>query len=222
MGIGKFSKHRGFTLLEMIVSLGIFTVVAVVAVGSLVRVTALNKQAQALQSAMNNLGSSMEEMSRYLRVGQYYYCGDTDPSGTVFDFGSPQSCAIGSPDNRFIAFQSPIKLNEGAGCQQTYAYWMKKDLSNPDPAKPRYTLQKGQRTSCSSETLTFLPFLDEKNLTIDAYQMGVYRPSTSSGYVLGDPNYALAFIRLKGHSGNRTKDQNFFDIQTSVSERIEE
>src|SRR4051812_23311158 len=65
---------RGFTLIEMIVSLAIFTVVAVVAVGSLVRVVALNRQAQTLQSSVNNLSFALDSMSREIRQGSALTC----------------------------------------------------------------------------------------------------------------------------------------------------
>ncbi len=60
---------KGFTLIEMIVSLAIFSVVAVVALGAMMRIMSANQKAQAIQSAVTNLGFALEAMSREMRVG---------------------------------------------------------------------------------------------------------------------------------------------------------
>ena len=75
---------RGFTLVEMIVSLGIFAVVAVVALGALVRIMTANQKAQTLQSAMTNISFALESMSRELRSGITYHC-DYDTTTGLYE-----------------------------------------------------------------------------------------------------------------------------------------
>lgn len=73
---------KGFTLVEMIVSIALFAVVMMVAVGALLSLTSANKKAQALQSVMNNLNISLDSMVRNVRMGAFYYCVGGTSTGT--------------------------------------------------------------------------------------------------------------------------------------------
>lgn len=72
-------KERGFTLIEMIVSLGVFSIVITIAVGALLVIISTNKQLQAEQSVMSNLAFAMDSMTREMRTGYSYYC-DSQPN----------------------------------------------------------------------------------------------------------------------------------------------
>ncbi len=164
-------KQSGFTLLEMLVSLGIFTVVAVFAIGSLVRITALNRQAQTLQKTITNVSSALEMMSREMRMGSKFVGGSNSVS-----FLSPNvdSC------------KNPI----------TYTYVISDNI---------YKSQSGCGSYSSSPILDSGIALSGSELTMTA------RPG----------GYNWIFIHLAGSSvGARSQDQNSFDIQTGVSQRI--
>lgn len=64
--------RRGFTLVEVMVSMAIFAFVMVVAVGAFIRILDLNRRAQDIQTAMNNVTFSLETMTRELRTGSDY------------------------------------------------------------------------------------------------------------------------------------------------------
>lgn len=70
----RLSSKRGFTLVEMIVSIGLFAVVMVVCIGALLALTNANRKAQALQSVMNNLNITVDGMVRNLRMGTNFQC----------------------------------------------------------------------------------------------------------------------------------------------------
>lgn len=69
-------NNKGFGLIEILVSIAIFSVVMVTAAGALLATIDANHKAQAIQSAVNNLGFALESMSRVIRVGKIYHCGD--------------------------------------------------------------------------------------------------------------------------------------------------
>lgn len=69
-----FSQH-GFTLIEMIVSLAVFSIVITVSVGALLVLVATNEQLQGEQSVMTNLSFALDSMTREIRTGTSYYCG---------------------------------------------------------------------------------------------------------------------------------------------------
>jgi prepilin-type N-terminal cleavage/methylation domain-containing protein len=73
------SRQQGFTLIEMIVSLGVFSVVITISVGALLMLVATNKQLQGEQSVMTNLSFALDSMTREIRTGTHYYC-DTAPN----------------------------------------------------------------------------------------------------------------------------------------------
>jgi len=64
----------GFTLIEMIVSLGVFSVVVTTAVGAILVLISTNQQLQAEQSVMTNLAFALDTMTREIRTGYNYYC----------------------------------------------------------------------------------------------------------------------------------------------------
>lgn len=83
------ASQLGFTLIEMIVSLGLFSIVITVSVGALLVLIATNEQLQAEQSVMTNLSFALDSMSREIRTGTNYYC------------DSEQSVTTGGPNNIF-------------------------------------------------------------------------------------------------------------------------
>ncbi|QQR82867.1 type II secretion system protein [Candidatus Campbellbacteria bacterium] len=79
----------GFTLVEMIVAVFIFSVVMIVASTSVVTMLDANRKAQATKTVMNNLNFALDSMTRAIRVGTDYGCGSakTCPDGsTEFSF----------------------------------------------------------------------------------------------------------------------------------------
>ncbi|HEY9480924.1 MAG TPA: type II secretion system protein [Candidatus Paceibacterota bacterium] len=84
---------RGFTLIEVLVSVSIFAMVMLVATGAVFSIVDANKKAHALKSVMTNLNFALESMAREIRVGSLYGCdtaigvsGDCVTGGTTFHF----------------------------------------------------------------------------------------------------------------------------------------
>lgn len=71
------SSSKGFTLIEVIVAVGIFVIVMVIAVGAVINAVDANRKAQSMSVVVNNLNLSIESMVRDLRTGYGYYQSDT-------------------------------------------------------------------------------------------------------------------------------------------------
>lgn len=109
---------RGFTLIEMLVSVAIFSIVMVMALGALLALSEANRQAQLLSIATNNFNSSLDSMARAMRTGTIFHCG----SGTLT---TPADCAA-TPSSQFSflsadGLQTVYKLGtvecaNGLGC----------------------------------------------------------------------------------------------------------
>ena len=201
---------RGFTLVEMIVSLAIFSIVAVVALGALAKIIDANSKAQTLQAGINNLSFAMETMSREMRVGNKYDC---LPSSNVPGTFGAQSCSGYDQDSNgaMLAFLSS-KTDPGndptVPCNLEYAYRFRPDGATPG----QWILEKAEQRGCGTDFKAiiesdFAPVLDQ-NVIITGYHIQV-----SSGH------FPLALIRITGYAGVKEKEKSYFDLQTAVSAR---
>ena len=71
-------EKRGFSLIEVLVSLSIFTVVVTISVGILMVLVAAHAKAQNTQAVMTNLSFALDSITREIRTGSDYFCGTHD------------------------------------------------------------------------------------------------------------------------------------------------
>lgn len=62
-------NNRGFTLVEMLVSVAIFSIVVLITLGAILTVLDANRKSRTLTEVMNNLNFSMEMITRSLKTG---------------------------------------------------------------------------------------------------------------------------------------------------------
>lgn len=103
---------KGFTLVEVMISMAIFTVLVVVGIGSVLDATAKHNRNQGIRTIMDNLNFVMEDMARNIRLGSNPRCITSGTGGnagqslysniSTFDV-QPDDCTSGS--NK-IAFNS--------------------------------------------------------------------------------------------------------------------
>ncbi len=91
-------KKRGFTLIEMIVSVAIFSLVVVVSTGAIFTIIRTNQKVQTIKTVMESLNFTIESVNRVLRFSTDYHCGTT---GTL---SLPKNCTYPSGDS-FIAYK---------------------------------------------------------------------------------------------------------------------
>jgi len=84
---------KGFSLIEMIVAVGIFSGAALIGVTALLSLTLSQRKAIAIQSAYDNMRFGVEVISKDLRTGDIFHCGS---SGILT---MPQDCPPGVNDN---------------------------------------------------------------------------------------------------------------------------
>jgi len=88
---------KGFTLIEMLVSVAIFTVVMTMSLSSLLIMTESDRKVQTLKSVVNNLNFALESISRTVRTGSVYHC-----DASVSPISSPRDCASGATSFSFL------------------------------------------------------------------------------------------------------------------------
>lgn len=67
--MSRSASEKGFTLLEMVISLGIFSIVIVTAVGAMLAVGNAQKKAALVQNIQDNLRFALESMTKEMRTG---------------------------------------------------------------------------------------------------------------------------------------------------------
>lgn len=110
----------GFSLIEVLVSLSIFTIVMVISVGALMSLIDANARARNMQTVMTNLSYALDSMTREMRTGTDYFCGSVASlpvsgvtisncanGGVGFSFNEGGQSLTGSTPNnsRRIAFR---------------------------------------------------------------------------------------------------------------------
>lgn len=71
------SGSRGFTLIELMVSLSVFIIIMTVSLGSILSVLSSNEKSQTKKTSMDNLNFALESISRTIRFGTNFACGTT-------------------------------------------------------------------------------------------------------------------------------------------------
>lgn len=95
---------RGFTLVEMIVSVALFSIVMLVCVGALLALVGANRKVHSLQSVINNLNVTLDGMVRSIRMGSTF-----DGSGACNgNSGGPKDCTSGGTQFSFQPYGNPI------------------------------------------------------------------------------------------------------------------
>ena len=97
MQLNPVQSKRGFSLIELMVSVALFSVVMIISIGALLALADANRKAQALQSVMNNLNTAIDGMVRSVRMGSKYHCGN------VGTYETARSCPNG---DTLIAFEN--------------------------------------------------------------------------------------------------------------------
>ena len=101
------TTKRGYTLLELIVSLGIFSLVMVVVTGAYVTLISLDRHARSQNQLVASLSFAIESMSRNMRTGTGYIC---NGNSAVRDCNAGTSITFTDSEGSQITF---FKKNDG-------------------------------------------------------------------------------------------------------------
>lgn len=186
------NSEIGFTLIEILVAMAVFSVVILISVGVLLFLFRASNNSHAILTAINNLDYAMEQMSRTMRVGHSYYCAD----GVQPVTNQTEDCPWGE-GKTLISFTDAnqrrviYKLDAG----EDYGYLM------------RETIFQGQRK---------LFAITAPEIRIDDLRFNV------TGSEPGDGLQPRISIRIKGSTiieELKDDEQVTFDLQTMVSSR---
>jgi prepilin-type N-terminal cleavage/methylation domain-containing protein len=202
-----FKKNKkeygeGFTLVEMMVAIAVFSIVMVTAMSALLNVVDANNKARAIKTAINNIHFALENISRDVRMGTKYGCLNSS--------GDAEPCLlIGHPG---FFYKSPAS-NVNAG---SYIYY--KRLEVVDSGNTKGQIFKCVRADDSAPCNDWSPIT---SLEVDIKKLRFYvlndNPLTPD-----DKEQPRMVITLEGEAGSKDKLKTTFNLQTGVSQRIRE
>lgn len=191
-----FAFKRGFTLLEMLVSLSIFSVTVMMATGVMIAAQNAREKVGTLLLMQDNIRFTFELFSREIRTGAAYQ--KTTKGRT----------ACGASRVPLDSEFSFTHWNKGFPQPRTYFLYDTDNNGAPD------TIMRVTQASfnCSDAA----PFTDTDNVTIERLRFDLF--GQASGADDGQP---WVRITLRARSrGVKTKLQSMLDIQTTMTQRL--
>lgn len=187
-------KNRGFTIVEMIVSIGLFITVSLISVGALLSIVGVNKKTQSTESVMNNLGFALESISKTMRVGSNYHCEDVIGEVVPPNLDTPRDCASGG---NLLAYE--------------------RSNGDPDDSSDQVVLRlngnKIEKSVDGGSTFINLTAPEVVINSTDGFRVYVI------GSTLGDNLQPKAIILIGGVVSFGEKATTEFNLQTTISQR---
>lgn len=191
------SAQRGFTLIELMVSVAIFAIIMVISLGALLSISAADRKAETVESVMNNLDFAIESMTRNIRTGYDYHCG-TLTGG---------DCTSGDTFLKFTAqdgSQVVYAFDNSATCGQTGA-------------------SSGCIVRSTNGGATYLPITAPEVIITNVAGTGsglkFYLRGSTLGN-LGDNIQPNVVITVTGYIKISETQKTPFSVQTSVTQRL--
>lgn len=203
------NKKHGFTLIEIMVAISIFSMVMVVIIGALLLLNDANKKAQALRAVVDNMNFAMEDMTRNIRTGRDYKC-DIEVAGGVPRIVS-DSCDSSNGDDGIVVKGPTNSARNQATC---YLYKFKQaDTTHPGSIGYSKKIVSGDDTCESGNAFPPVSNLVSSEVNI----------KNAKYYVMqGVGQQPIVIISINGEFNTSYLGQKFatpFDIQTTVSQR---
>ncbi len=205
------NKNKGFTIIETLVSLTLFTIVVVILGGVIVSVIDINKKNQTISNVVNNLNYSIDSMIRDIKTGYAYTCQDLTYFTTteLLKVNNSEQC----PKSSQITLISTIS---GKEVVVRYEFVDGDEDSNNYIKKTTYNSEGGE---ISNYSITDISNVNIENLR---FKMVVdYSPlsctsENGSTCNYGQPN---VFVLIKGSAGDKDLESSKFFVQTFISQR---
>ena len=188
--------HRGFTLIELMVSLALFSVVMVISIGSLLIMIDANAKAQALYSSMTNMSFALDSMTREMRTGYHYYCDKKNLDAGSGDVSVPSKSStrdcLSTAKGDFITF-----------------------TRERDGRQFGYRLKGNQIEQYEDES--WISITSDKDVVIDTFELVVKNSTPYEG--LNDTTQPTIDLFIKGRMSNGLEVETVFSIQTQMVAR---
>ncbi len=136
---------RGFTLVEMMIAITLFLVVAAISIGAVITIFNANTKSRTSKTVVDNLDLALEDMTRTVRFGTHYRCGSGVPTNpeTVGDCNNGDWMAV-LFNSRTVIYRldnGVLKKSENGGATYT-------TITSPDTNIQQFSVYvRGSSTS---------------------------------------------------------------------------
>lgn len=203
----RHSLQKGFTLIEMIVSLGVFAVVVTITTGALLMLITTNQRFQYEQNIMSNLSFAIDSMTREMRMGYNYNC-QTAAASTSAPFTGAHESLLSTTTNDCA---SPRPAGQNA--RGVSFYEGGDSITGPSSNRIMYfydfTAKKIYRRVGDGVSQSLIS--DAVQITSAEFFV------TGSGSAAGQPTITI-YLKAKA-AEDTTASPRTYSIQTTVSQR---
>jgi prepilin-type N-terminal cleavage/methylation domain-containing protein len=198
---------RGFTIIELVVSVGIFSLVFVAAAGAFLSVLGAYQKVTTMRVNIDNLTTTLESLVRSAKTGYDYHC-DVVSGG----FNSPRNCDVGG--GTYFAFKNEDMPRSFGVPTDPIVY---KFVPCPDPVNPYCgRIQKSDNGGGLFYPVTVAPpALDISYVRFYVVGADPFIPSDLNPDVL-QPQVTLI---IKGKVGVKEGISVPISIQTTITQR---
>jgi len=200
-------KIEGFSLIEVLVSLSIFTIVVTICISTLYTLIEANSRSRNSQSIATNLTFTLDNITREIRTGRDYYCvlSSSDPmpyeAGDETTLDCPNGGAAFSFNEGGQSLTGTTRNNSRRIAYRLFDGKLQRRLGNGDAVG-------GVNDASDWLSLTSEDVMIER---LRFYVEGTQR---------GDDNAPIVTIFLSGVVGDDDVNQTAFSIQTTISQRL--
>lgn len=201
------SFKKGFSLVEILVVLGLFSSIATLALGSLFNAQAINGRLQETQAILDNVNLSIQTVTRDIRFGSDFYCTNIIPTAST-TVTVRKNCPNGSEGGSVLIFQPADAANE----LDRVAYYI---TSTGVMFKKEFYYGEEPR----------MVQMTASDVIIDSMRFYVEGANTATGINdegnLSDFKQPIITMHISGRSVSvsSTREPEIFKIQTHISSR---
>ncbi|MDQ5901329.1 MAG: hypothetical protein QG580_44 [Patescibacteria group bacterium] len=201
MKIKNTKNNKGFTLIEVMISVGLFTVIMIIGITAILGVNNTYRKSRSMRAAIDNLSFIMEDMSRNIRLGYSYRCLDSIEVVPT-EIEEPRD-GFGCKGIAFEPFWDPVSGDSG----DQVIYYIFED--------PNTGIGSIFKSDAGGVDGSFSP-MNSLNVDID--------PIKSSFFIVGaesDSDFTQPFvaINLSGVASSSSQSTDF-SLQTFVTQRL--
>lgn len=211
---------KGFTLIEMMVAVGLFAIVMLIATAVIFSIINGNRKSQTINTVVNNLNFSLESMIRDIKTGYWYSCADYRQGSwpTVDQFKSNyqnqgQVAATGcTAVSDHISFVSTLS---GVPRVVEY-YYVPSNVNGPGAIWKTYydeTLPGGAQVDAPLTT---------PDMEVQQFDLYINNPPPATSLTKSSAVQPNIFLIVRGNVqvGNKDSDVSSFGVQTFISQRL--
>lgn len=202
-----FKKIQAFSLVEILVVLGLFSSIATLSLGALFNAQSINSRLQETQAIFDNVNLSIQTITRDIRFGSDFYCDITPPIAPSVVPTIRRNCVYGSSGGTVLIFKPAGAKND----LDRVVYYIKNGILYKDNYPYNATATVFQLTADDMliKSLTF-------------YVDGAQTSDGSNDYLnqhdYKQPLVKVFFSGITRPTGKNTKPADF-DLETAISAR---